>query len=449
MLILAFLVFTLLNLGLIFAIVRHRGLFSAEGLCLSYVFLFVATDAIGLAWAALFDLEELPMGLEEFRLRLYPGLVHLVGLASLGVGLVIADRRPRSTQQRLSETERSLLRATGVLLGFLGLAMVAIGSRFVGPFSSADFYQVYDQYRSEAISAGGFWYRGADIAVFGLGLILASVQRGWRLRALLFAAMPATSFLLTTGKGGTEWTLVCACFLVGAFDRPLLRALFRPSMLLLAACTLFFATGVKVAVRKSSLSTADLSFSNVVEGSLGSIGARYSHDGLFRGYSKMVNYLSSEPQYAWGWEVAEYTLTSWVPRLLHPNKQDHPFRAIGHMINADEHVYEREVSAPTLVGSAFADQGLESVVLYLGLGGVVLGLVRRLTTSARAPLYARVGYLMFSLFGGVSSETGFLGIVYVLVMVSSIMGVSAFLLQFLGARSVPIPGRPVSSPRGS
>ena len=93
-----------------------------------------------------------------------------------------------------------------------------------------------------------------------------------------------------------------------------------------------------------------------------------------------------------------------VPRILAPDKADHPFRGIGYMINADGHVYLREASAPTLVGYAYGDYGLRSTIAYLSSEAYLRACI--VNGDLRTALFPVVAYVFFSLLGGVSAEGG-------------------------------------------
>ena len=106
--------------------------------------------------------------------------------------------------------------------------------------------------------------------------------------------------------------------------------------------------------------------------------------------------------------------------------------------------------APTMVGYAYADYGLNSTVLYLAIGGAALGLMRRYMAGARAPFIARLTYASYALLGGVSSEVGFLSAFYVLGLILPVMAITQVVLMFFSGnprespivrRGQPIPAR--------
>jgi hypothetical protein len=86
------------------------------------------------------------------------------------------------------------------------------------------------------------------------------------------------------------------------------------------------------------------------------------------------------------------------------------------MIHADAHVYEGETPSVELVGSVYADDGCYSLVAYLLITGLFLGVIRRWAASKHSPLQWHISYLNFALFGGLSAEAGIVVILYVFLL---------------------------------
>jgi hypothetical protein len=186
--------------------------------------------------------------------------------------------------------------------------------------------------------------------------------------------------------------------------------------------SLIIGVGIKNGLLQSSRqdatanATADsVSLRSIADSGLSSVAGRYSNEGLYRGYCMMVSYMRDGLVSSYDGRILKYTLTSWVPRMIDPDKMDHPFRAIGYMINPDGHVYSREVSATTMVGFAYGDFGLRSTIGYLFVGGLLAGLYRKWSTTRKA-LFPLVAYVFFALLGGISAEGGFIGTIYTLIM---------------------------------
>ena len=69
--------------------------------------------------------------------------------------------------------------------------------------------------------------------------------------------------------------------------------------------------------------------------------------------------------------------------------------------------------APTLVGFAFADSGFWSLGLYLTLGGMMLGAIRKFAVSRNRNVLVLIGYAYFAaLLGPSLAESGFMNILY-------------------------------------
>jgi hypothetical protein len=413
---------TVANLALMAYLIYRYSLFSPEGMALSLVFVSMLSDAIGLLWFSTFEFGSLRLGMQEFEMRIYPGVVHLFGIVSLGLGLQLVNPRPAPVRRILTGVLYRHLFISGLLMAVAGFGLFAIGLRLVGATDLGSFYATVDQFRSEELSFGGFWYRGADVALFGLVLMFASAQR-LIVKAVILAAILVTPLILTSNKGGLEKSLLSIAFMLYVFNYNAFLKLRKLRILVPALLALVIAVGLKNGLLQSSrqgsaANTApnSISLQSMAESGLSSISGRYSNEGLYRGYCMMVSYMRDGLVPYYDGRILAYSLNSWVPRLLAPDKSDHPFRAIGYMINPDGHVYSREVSAPTLVGFAYGDYGLRSTIAYLFVGGLLTGLHRMWSTSRRA-LFPLVAYVFFALLGGVSAEGGYIGTIYSLIMV--------------------------------
>ena len=58
-------------------------------------FVLMLSDAIGLLWLAVTEPGSLRLGMQEFEMRIYPGVIHLFGIISLGLGLQVVNPRPK------------------------------------------------------------------------------------------------------------------------------------------------------------------------------------------------------------------------------------------------------------------------------------------------------------------------------------------------------------------
>ena len=133
----------------------------------------------------------------------------------------------------------------------------------------------------------------------------------------------------------------------------------------------------------------------LVAEALSTFGTRFGSAGVYAGYATMVDRQSDDPSLLMHGRVLAYTLTSWVPHVVYPDKPVHPFRDIGYLIRENFSSRFDTVYAPTLVGYAWADFGLVSVVTYLFFGAFALGWLRRLVSADSTPILAVVGYLHF------------------------------------------------------
>ncbi len=106
---------------------------------------------------------------------------------------------------------------------------------------------------------------------------------------------------------------------------------------------------------------------------LSTFGTRFGRAGVYAGYANLVDRQLEDHAFFMQGRVLAYSLTAWVPHVVYPDKPVHPFRDIGYLIRDNFSSRFDTVYAPTLVGFAFADFGLASVVTYLFFGGLVLG----------------------------------------------------------------------------
>jgi hypothetical protein len=428
--VLEFVVLATINLSLIILIVRRWGIASAEGFCMAYVFMALVTDHLELLFDYLVRPGNLILGSHEFEFRVYPTVVHIVGLLALTVGLLVFSPRPRSVALELSETGTVLLRRTGIAIVLVGFTFLAVACYLAGAYPGTNFFEALDVFRTKAVSFGGFWYRGPDIVTFGLALVIASMKahsrrtRASRLGILL--VMMLVSFFARTNKGGFEVAVLWSVMVLYVYDRKGLKLLFKPTTLAILGAVIFLGVGVKnVLLSHSADNPAGLT--TVFRSSLETIASRWGDNSTYRGYCQFINGLPAYHHYFDDYKVGRYALTSFVPRVLEPDKADHPFRGLGFMIYSDYHAYPTETPAVEFVGSAFADGGFLSLVLYLFATAAFLGVFRRLATTTRSSLHWHVAYVMFTLFGGLSPEAGIIGLVYVLILTSGVVG-AAYLL---------------------
>jgi len=437
-----FLILWTVNVAVIALIIRWRGVFSAEGYALSFLGLAVAVDGIQLVFIYLTAPETLPID-REFTLRVYPTIVHVVGLLAFAIGLGLADPRPAPVARKIADHERAVLARMAICVVGMGVVLHTVAVLISGATLSSGYLTEVDTLRWKPNIYGGFWYRGAGVMMLGLAVLVALPGAGRLTMLTLLVVQLAIATMLVGGKGSLVSAIVFVVFIVGVYNRDLFFRLMRPSLLAVLIPLGFLGVGFKSIVVTRGL--ADIptvgSLGEVYESSVAAVGARYSYEGLYRRYASMIEYLSlREPNYFAGFQVGLYTLTSWVPRFLYPDKPDHPYRGIDFMMNPEGITYFPEGNdAPTLVGWAFSDGGLGTAVIYLLIGGAVIGTMRRVATVGRHVLCRHLGYVYFTLQGGVSSEAGLLPFLDVAIFTTVvIMGawIGAQLLGMAGRRTV-------------
>ena len=424
-----FILLSIANLTLICVMIRRRGIVSAEGLCLAYLGVAAATDNIALLFHFVSSPDALPLGYREFAFRLYPTALEILGLLVLFAALELVDGNPRALSRELATDELAQLRNLGFAIAAIGGILTLIALWLVGAFSAASFYSALNLFRDQALPFGGFWYRGADIAVFGLALTLPSMQDRMKRFALVLALMMFVAFFLRTNKGGLEQPLIWGALVLYVYNRILFKKLARLQTVALVLILAFFGVGAKfwILPYAGDRTSSRPSFSLIITQASAAAAVRWSDNGLYRGYCQFVNSLPDNRALFRNDKVGVYSLTSWIPRFLYPRKPDHPFRGLGYMIYSDFHTFDHETPAPMLIGSALADHGILSLVVYLALAGVFLGTLRRVTASTHS-FSVHSGYLLFVLFGGFSAEEGTLGILYILFLAFGVVAAARLLL---------------------
>lgn len=425
-----FLSLSAVNLGLMAFIIRRWSIASAEGFCMAYLGMAVLTDNAELIFHAVFSPSVLPLGYREFDFRVYPTAIHILGLLVLIAGLAVANFRPRPVARELDSTALRILRDIGIAITIVGMTLTGAAIYLVGVLRAPNFYLALNAFRSEVLPFGGFWYRGADIAVFGMALTLPSLKgKSGRFFAVL-AAMMFVSFFLRTNKGGLEEPILWAGMVLFIYNRVFFRSFLNFRIVGLALAIAFLGMGAKLWFLPRVLHRTDTpaTVSNLVQMAAATAATRWGDNSLYRGYCQFVHTLPDNRYLFAGNKVAIYALTSWVPRVIYPDKPDHPFRGLGFMIYSDFHSYPMETPAPTLMGSMMADNGVYSLVEYVFATALFLGWFRRAATNGGSSLYWHVGYVLFVLFGGFSADEGVLGLVYTLLLAYGVVAAASVLV---------------------
>jgi hypothetical protein len=154
-----------------------------------------------------------------------------------------------------------------------------------------------------------------------------------------------------------------------------------------------------------------LSFNRITESARAALSDRFSDVGDYRSFSQFLDILPSYQDRWAGFEVGEYTLTEWIPRVVYPNKPPNPFQTIGVMTHKEFiDSTPTEVEAPGWAGVAMTDAGYYSLTIYILLAGIFLGLLRQAAASSTVHVERRVAYVVFILLGGFSFESGILSV---------------------------------------
>jgi hypothetical protein len=404
-----FLALSAANVGLIVLNLWIWGVASCEGVLMLYYGAAVVSDNVELVYHYVFRPEVLPLGVEEFAIRIYPTEIYIAAMLILMVGLLVGNPRRVPIHIQLEDKGLASLRSIGWALACLGLAVFAVGVVISGG-RSLSLSSELQGFRSEVMPYGGFWYRGVDIAIVGLAFAFAATCSERKIPYLPLLAMMAAGFFLTSNKGGVEKAFLWGAFALYVFNRRAFRAVLKPGRIALAITVIYLGLGLKL-IWLSKSSGVPVSLAKITGSSGAALSARFSDTGTYRNFSQFLDLLPSYQDRWVGFQVGEYTLTEWVPRIFYANKPPNPFQAIGVMTQKEfSDSTPTEVESPGWAGVAMTDDSYYSLVIYLLVTGVFLGLLRQAAASSETHVEQRTVYLLFIFLGGFSSEAGMLSI---------------------------------------
>jgi len=211
------------------------------------------------------------------------------------------------------------------------------------------------------------------------------------------------------------------------FNRDMLKKWINPFIILPLSILIILSAGINSQIRANE-SQSGISFSKMWNWGVDRFLDRFGREGLYDGYTLFVNRLEKDQTRFRNGDVIRYTMTSWVPYVLYKDKPKHPFRAIGDLVYKDSRVIEEEVCAVTLIGTAFFDYGVFSVLIYIFVYGLLIGLVRKFTTGHGNNIFLIVWYLHFMMIdgctniihGGITNIFGTLALATAVVVISVI-----------------------------
>jgi len=402
-------------------LIYWRGLFSAEGLGMAFLFLGVTSDGFGLLSIYILNLNLVDIE-SELQLRFLPNIVLIIGLLSFFAGLLISNPNRKSINYDLSEKSKKIRQKiiiTGYYLIIMGLVMNMYALYSWGFRSLNDYFSGLYMY-SAMKRGGGFMDTGLSIAILGLSL-LVTVYSNSRCKQIFFIlVILGISFILSPSKSGIIMALIVLFFTIHVFNKKLLKQIFKPLPLIVLFVIFFIGLGIKTQIKYGFSLEKNKTFYNkkdILRTALITIGRRYGPLGLYRGYSFMVNRLVENPSLFFGTKILENTITGWIPRFVWANKPEHPFHARGDLFNEDSSIDIYGNEAPTFAGYAFADSGYWSLILYSLMGGFILGLIRKIIAlQNKHPFPFILGYIFFSTqMSNSIAETGFLNLFYYII----------------------------------
>ena len=424
----------ILNIIFMVLIIRKRGILSFEGLGLTLLSVVVISDVVGLTVYYFFIADNIDLDLQP---RFYASIVHIVGIISFGIGLFSTDPNPAPLPRVFTKEQKRLVNQAAYFFIVFGLGLKFTTLYVEGISSIQDYFLKMSGYIVAQRQLGGFFDQGLDIAILG-SLIIAANKRKAKYQALWVLAGALLTLGLSLSKSGIIIVIITFGFLLWIFNKRMIRFWLKPVFVVPALILILASAGIKAQFR-SGPQAIDTSSDTLFFRSIEVFKDRFSNVGLYDGYANFIWRLSEQYSYYNG-EVMHYTLTSWVPYVLYENKPQHPFRAIGDLVYNDYRVSYEDVSAVMLVGTAFADFGLWSVVIYLLIYGMFLGFIRNLTTGSVSSIIFFMWYLHFifidgytnfihggivNIFGTIALAVGVVGATFVYLHVYQIVRTAA------------------------
>src|ERR1700691_4801190 len=116
-----FLVLSVINLSLLLWIIKKQGIVSVEGFCAGWLALDVVTDNFQLLYQYWFDRSALPLSGDEFVLRSYPTIVHIIALLVLMAVIFLGNRKPETISRISTPLELDFI-------AHMGIALLGIGT---------------------------------------------------------------------------------------------------------------------------------------------------------------------------------------------------------------------------------------------------------------------------------------------------------------------------------
>ena len=418
-------------LGVVFFIIYRQGMASVEGYCATFIGLAIFGDTINLLADDFFQRSTLLLGPDEFTFRLYPGFVHILAFLALIAGLFLANPKPIRIGRGFSEPELDFIAYTGSALVLIGLTMAIVTIILTHAFSASNFFHSLDTFRTgKTGESGGFWYRGADIADFGFALILPSQRKNFRM-FLILGCMFFVSFFLRANKGGLEMPILWTALGLYTYNPRRFWSFAKLRIAIYCLVLIVLGIGVKVELLKIDQSSRDMTTSM-----LGPIQNRWGDQGLYRGWCQFINLLPKYHYLFQGHPEGMFAITAWVPKFITGSRMDLPGYGLGFMVHADQHTYKNESPSLGLVGSAYADDRLFSVISYMLAAGIVLGLLRRFAAGPHSPIQWHISYFALALFGGLSAEAGISNFFYTFFLTLGATGLAHLVVVALFKRKL-------------
>ena len=178
-------------------------------------------------------------------LRIWPGVVHLLGIVCFGLGLLVVSPNPPKVRRVLSEDDARQLRWAGsfLLVFGVGMKMVALGSQ--GIHSIPEYFANIYAYNVEQRELGTFWDWGTELAMFGCAIASAGYEHRPIRQFALAVLMAALAFFLTSSRAGIVGGALVFFIVAVAFNPTTWRQWLRPRLVAAFLAMLVVTSGIK------------------------------------------------------------------------------------------------------------------------------------------------------------------------------------------------------------
>jgi hypothetical protein len=190
------------------------------------LFVVVGTDWIGLTFEYITTPD---ITSKIFAMRIIPTIIHIVGIASLAMGLFVVNPKPLPIAWDYGANIRTLKKIAWFLV-ILGFSMKIFSLYAAGITSLKSYFLNMYAYTIARGKYGGFWDKGLGIMIFGMGLLFAN-QEKFRAQIGIVIVAGLTFFALSKSRGGIISIPIIFIILLCIFNKKMLKAWMNPAVI--------------------------------------------------------------------------------------------------------------------------------------------------------------------------------------------------------------------------